>query len=461
MKTAHVTHADPTVDQPIETFDDLLALFHEAIKPRSEYRIGAEMEKFGVFTTTGEPVHYEGERGIVRILQSLVDGHSWTPERETPDGPIIALTRNRASITLEPGSQLELSGAPLETIHQICSELRGHMAELAPISKELGITWLGLGFHPFATRSDLKFVPKQRYAIMREYLPTRGAHALDMMLRTCTVQANYDYSSEADAIQKMRVSLKLAPLTTAIFANSPWKEGEAHGGLTFRGRVWLDVDPDRSGLVPLMWGKDASFASYVTWALDAPMFMFKRNGQKVVNTGQPFKSFWKNGFQGHHATQNDWAMHLNTLFPEVRLKRTIEVRGADSQGSGLACALPALWTGIFYDDRALAEADALTADWTHAEVEAMRAEIWQKGIRASFRGKSLHPLAEKVLAIAEGGLERRALKRADGKDERIHLANLKELVTRGLTPADRLLDGINSTGSALRREVIARADLAK
>jgi len=460
-RTAHVNHADQNLDAPIRSQDDLLQIFYSATKPRAEFRIGAEMEKFGVYTATGEPVQYASDRGILRILESLVDGHAWTAERETEDGPIIALLRNRASVTLEPGAQLELSGAPLETIHQICSELRGHMTELAPISKELGITWLGLGFHPFAKRSDLQFVPKQRYAIMREYLPTRGGHALDMMLRTCTVQANYDYSSEADAVRKMRVSLKLAPLTTALFANSPWKEEAAHGGLTYRGRVWLDVDPDRSGLVPQMWAKDASFASYVEWALDVPMFLFKRDGQKVANTGQTFKSFWKNGFQGYQATQADWQLHLNTLFPEVRLKKTIEVRGADSQGSGLACALPALWTGLFYDDRALEEADALTADWSFEEVESARAEIWQKGLRATFRGEALVKVAERVVAISEGGLERRALLNAKGQDERVHLARLKDLVAHGMTPADRLLQGLTVTGSAFRREVIARADLSK
>lgn len=464
-KTAHVNHAETSLDldAPIRSHDDLLAIFHSAIKPKAEFRIGAEMEKFGVYTSTGEPVQYASDRGILRILQSLqslAHGDSWAPESESEGGPIIALLRNNASITLEPGAQLELSGAPLETIHQVCSELRGHMAELAPISKELGITWLGLGFHPFAKRSDLQFVPKQRYSIMREYLPTRGQHALDMMLRTSTVQANYDYDSEADAVRKMRVSLKLSPLTTALFANSPWKEGEAHGGLTYRGRVWLDVDPDRSGLVPQMWGKDASFESYLAWAVEVPMFMFKRDGKKVANTGQTFKSFWKSGFQGHHATQGDWQTHLNTLFPEVRLKKTIEVRGADSQGIQMACALPALWTGIFYDDRALGEADALTADWAFDEVQASREEIWQKGIRASFRGQTLTKVAERLIEIAEGGLERRALLNSKGQDERIHLARLKDLVAHAQTPADRLLDGINSTGAAFRREVIAKADLS-
>jgi glutamate--cysteine ligase len=459
-RRANVTHADSQLDQPIASFDDLLGIFHSAAKPASEFRIGAEMEKFGVYSATGEPVPYDGDRGILRVLRSLAEEHDWAPEAETEGGPIIALLRNHASITLEPGAQLELSGAPLQTIHQICAELRGHMAELAPISKELGITWLGLGFHPFAKRSDLRFVPKQRYAIMREYLPTRGAHALDMMLRTCTVQANYDYLNEADAIQKMRVALKLSPLTTALFANSPWKEGAPHGGLSYRGRVWLDVDPDRSGLVPNLWAKDASFASYVEWALDIPMFLFKRNGEKVENTGQTFRSFWKSGFEGHHATQADWQLHLNTLFPEVRLKKTIEVRGADSQGQNMACALPALWTGLLYDDRALNEADALTADWTHAEVEASRADVCSKGLAATFRGRTLQSIAEQVVTIAEGGLERRAYQRADGKDERVHLLRLRELVEHGQTPANRLLDGVKD-GASFRADVIARADLTR
>src|SRR5690606_27497699 len=199
----------------------------------------------------------------------------------------------------------------------------------------------------------------------RDYLPTRGNLALDMMLRTATVQANFDYVSEADAMTKMRVALRLAPLTTAMFANSPFYEGTPFGGKSYRAKVWLDTDPDRSGLVPVLWKKNASFVDYVEWALDVPMFMFKRNGEKVVNTGQTFRSFWKSGYAGHKATLSDWQTHLNTLFPEVRLKKTIEVRAADAQGANMACTLPALWTGIFYDDKALREAEALCADWTH------------------------------------------------------------------------------------------------
>ena len=444
-------------DKPVASYDDLLSIFHDAIKPPEAFRVGAEMEKFGVHAD-GSPMRYSGERGVQRVLAELAARSGWAPEAESEGGPVIALLRKGASVTLEPGSQLELSGAPLLNAHQICAEFRNHLAEIAPISAELGVRWLGLGFHPFARRDEYTMVPKQRYSIMKEYLPTRGSLALDMMLRTATVQANFDYESEADAMTKMRVALKLSPLTTAMFANSPFYEGKPFGGKSYRAKVWLDVDPDRSGLVPALWKKDAGFRDYVEWALDVPMFMFKRNGQKVVNTGQTFRSFWKAGFQDHRPTISDWQTFLNTLFPEVRLKKTIEVRGADAQGPKLACTLPALWTGILYDEKALAQADALTADFTHEEVAASRNQVWQKGLGASFRGKTLQPLAEKVVEIAEGGLERRGYRSPSGKDERAHLARLKELVARGQSPADRLLDGLEKA-TDMRAEIIARSDL--
>jgi glutamate--cysteine ligase len=444
-------------DKPIGSYDDLLSLFHAAIKPQAEFRVGAEMEKFGVFAD-GTPVPYEGEHGVVEIMKELAATKGWKPEAETEGGPLIALYRDGASITLEPGSQLELSGAPLVNCHEICAEFRSHLDEIAPFSQRAGIRWLGLGFHPFAKREDYVMVPKQRYAIMREYLPTRGNLSLDMMLRTSTVQANYDFSSEEDAMAKMRVGLKLAPLTTALFANSPFYEGAPFGGKSYRAKVWLETDPDRSGLIASLWKKNAKFVDYVEWALDVPMFMFKRDGQKIVNTGQSFRSFFKSGFSGHKPTMSDWATHLNTLFPEVRLKKTIEVRGADAQGAKMACTLPALYTGLFNDKRALAEAEALTADWTVDEVNATRKEVWQKGLGARFRVGTLQPMAEKLLEIAEGGLERRAFMSPSGKDERVHLVRLKELVAAGQTPADKLLEGITHAGD-VRAEILARSDL--
>jgi glutamate--cysteine ligase len=431
-------HEDST---PIRSRDDLLAPFVSACKPREKWTIGPEMEKFGWLDVPGIPLPYSGDRSIVRILSQLADRFGWEPEREHPSGPIVALSRQGASITLEPGGQLELSGARSISIHQVCAEGRAHMRELGPLSQAMGVRWLGVGFHPLAARTDFEWVPKQRYGIMREYLPTRGAHALDMMLRTCTVQVNLDYSSEADALRKMHVALALAPVVTAMFANSPWKEGRPHGGVTYRGRVWLDVDPDRTGLLPALWKPARGFDDYVEWALDVPMFLFKREGHAVANAGQTFRQFWASGFQGHSATLEDWKLHLNTLFPEVRLKKTIELRGADMQSTDMACALPALWTGILYDEEALAKAEELTEGWTYDEVAGLRERVWREGLRARFRGSGLAAIAEQLLTLAEGGLERRGLKDPKtGRDERVHLVRLRRLVGQGLTPADVLLE---------------------
>jgi glutamate--cysteine ligase len=452
-----VSENDPRLDVPIQREEDLLLIFRESEKPKAKWLVGAEMEKFGVFDATGEPLPYDGERSVLRVMHAL-EALGWAAQREHEGGPIIALLQNSASVTLEPGSQLELSGAPYDSIHTICDEFRRHLADLAPISKELGVRWLGLGFHPFAKRSDYRMVPKDRYAVMREYLPTRGSHALDMMLRTATVQANFDYSSEKDAMRKMRVGLKLAPLTTAIFANSPFYEGVPYGGLSYRGSVWLDVDPDRAGLLPTLWKEGAGYADYVEWALSVPMFVVKREREVLPNTGQTFRAFLKEGKGGHRATLSDWQTHLNTLFPEVRLKKTIEVRGADAQGNKTRCALPALWTGIYYDDVALGEAEAMSADFKHDEVAAFRSEAAKLGVRASFRGRPVLPLAQRLVEIAERGLERRARKRSDGKDERIHLAGVKSLLEQGRTPADALLDGIDKAPD-FKREVMDRADL--
>ena len=443
--------------QRISSLDQLLIPFHEAIKPPERHRIGAEAEKFGVDAHTGAPLPYEGEHSVLTVLEALVDRHGWHAERETPDGPIIALLRAGASVTLEPGGQLELSGAPLETIHQTCMEMSGHLAELRDISNELGILWLGIGFHPFASQAELPWVPKQRYAIMRRYLPTRGKHGLDMMRRTATVQANFDYASEEDGLRKVRVASRLSPLVTAIFANSPFYEGHLTGGRSFRANVWLSVDPDRQGLVPAVLERGRRFLDYVEWALDAPMFLFKRGGEVVENTGQSFRSFMKHGFRGHHPTLKDWETHLNTLFPEVRLKRTIEVRGADSLPANLVCALPALWTGVLYDARALDEAEELTASFTAAELEALRPAIAEKALAATFRGQPLADLAQKLVEISSGGLSRRARLNKNGKDETAHLVRLAALVEKGYSPADALVEGLGNCDADLRQEILARA----
>jgi len=450
---AEASHSNPP--ENIRSIDDLLIPFHAAMKPRDRHKIGAEAEKFGVDTETGAPLAYDGPRGVLTVLEALVERHGWIIERESADGPIIALLRAGASVTLEPGAQLELSGAAFDNIHQICLEMSGHLAELRDISGELNLSWLGVGFHPLARQDELPWVPKSRYGIMRRYLPTRGTGGLDMMRRTATVQANFDYSSEEAAMRALRVALRLSPVVTAMFANSPFCEGRIWGGKSRRAFTWLDVDPARQGLIESVLDGGRRFVDYVEWALDAPMFLIKRDGVIIENTGQSFRSFLEHGFRGHRATSTDWQTHLNTLFPEVRLKRTIEVRGADSQSSALTCALPALWTGILYDERAFDEAEALTESFTFAELEALRPAIAEKALGATFRGESLAALAERVLVIAEGGLARRARMR-NGKDERVHLARLGSLVEKGQCPADLLLEGLEE-GADLRREILVRA----
>lgn len=449
------THDD---DELLSGLDDLLAPFHAAEKPRARWRIGTEAEKFGVRRADGTPIPFEGDTGVQRILMELAERHGWFPGGETEGGPMIQLRRGDASITLEPGAQLELSGAPLSTIHQTCAEVRGHMAELRAISDELGIVWLGLGFHPFARQDQLPWVPKLRYGIMRHYLPTRGSRALDMMRRTATVQANLDYGSERDAVRKLRVGLALSPVITAMFANSPFCEGRVTGDRSVRAAVWLDVDPDRSGLLPFAWDEPFGYREYVEWALDVPMFMLKRGDTVLKNTGQTFREFLRDGFSGARATREDWKTHLNTLFPEVRLKNTIEVRGADSQSLSMLCALPALTKGLFYDERSLEAAEKLIAGLDHATVEAARPDIAKRALGAEMAGRPLAEWARDVLDIAEAGLRRLNHLDRQGRDETIHLEKLRALVDRGLTPADALLRELD-TDRPLLPQILDKAQV--
>ncbi len=446
------------IDTPLGGDLDVLAeIFRAAEKPPERWRIGAEAEKFGVDATTGAPLQYEGERGVVRVLESLASNYGWSPVREVEGGPIVSLTRDQSSVTLEPGSQLELSGAPLNDVHEVCAELRGHLAELGDISKEMGLVWLGVGFHPVARQDDLSWVPKQRYRVMREYLPTKGPRALDMMRRTATVQANYDFSSEEDAMRKLRLGLVVSPLVHAMTANSPFLEGRLAGKKSVRGEVWLGMDPQRSGLIPPLWTKRrATYRDYVEWALDAGMFLFKRNGRVFDNRGQSFRSFIEDGFEGERATYGDWTLHLNTLFPEARLKSTLEVRSCDSLPANLACALPALFAGIFYDERALAQAEELVAALELDAVEQSRPALVAKGLDAEMAGKPVRDFAVALLDIASGGLERRNRLSASGKDERIHLERLTELNQKGRVPADVLTEGLEDDESPKTSEILAR-----
>lgn len=423
-----------TNDVPLRSVDDLLAPFQAAEKPREQWRIGTEAEKFGVSADGSKPAPFDG--GVAEILRGL-ERHGWIPQREYADRPVIALRRGAASITLEPGAQLELSGAPLDTIHQTHEEFGGHMVEVVAASQQLGLRWITLGFRPFASQADLPWVPKLRYGVMREYLPTRGTRGLDMMRRTATVQANLDYANAEDAFEKLRIALRVQPIVSAMFANSPWLEG-ASPRASHRLDVWQDVDPDRTGLLVDLWDGPARYERYIEWALDVPMFLVLRAGKLHLNTGQTFRAFMKDGFDGLVATQQDWETHLNTLFPEARLKRTLEMRGADGQAQDTLTAVPALWKGLLYDDDSRRAAAALASKISPEGLRAAQPAIANDALKATLEGREVAEWASELLAIAEAGLERLGNLNVAGDDERIYLKPIRALVDRGESPADAL-----------------------
>jgi glutamate--cysteine ligase len=443
--------------RPIRDLDELSEVFRAAEKPAGRFRIGAEAEKFAVLERTGAPLDYD--HGVARVFAAL-ETLGWTPERETHDGPVISLRRGAASVTLEPGAQLELSGAAFEDLHAVSRELDAHYAELAPVSNELGLRWLSVGFHPLAAQAELPWVPKKRYGVMREYLPTRGRAAHDMMRRTATVQANFDFSSEEDALRKLMVSLRLSPLVHALTANSPFSERRVSSSKSLRGDVWLHMDPARSGLIAPLWRLERpTYRDYVEWALDAGMFLFKRGERVLKNTGQTFRAFLADGFEGERATLEDWRLHLNTLFPEARLKNTLEVRACDAQSRELTRAVPALFTGLLYDERALGEAEELSRRFELASLEAARPALVRDALAARNGGAPAAPLAAELVNIALGGLERRARKDASGEDERRYLAPLAALTAEGKCPADVLRAGLTPGQTLALEDVLARAQL--
>jgi glutamate--cysteine ligase len=418
--------------------------------------VGTEAEKFGLLSDTLAPLPFAGPRSVQRVLALFVERHGWRPEREHARGDVIALTRGASSITLEPAGQLELSGAPFASIADTAAEFDAHLDELHGISDELGIVWMSLGFHPFARQEDLPRVTKQRYAIMETYLPTRGPRALDMMRRTCTVQANLDYESEEDAIRKLRIALALQPIVTGMFAHSPLLEDKRAPNLSERAAVWLGMDPDRSGMLPFAWDRDMSLRSYVEWALDVPMFMIKRGERVIANTAQTFRAFLAEGVAGERATRHDWEMHLNTLFPEVRLKRTLEVRGADAQRAALTPALPALWKGLLYDPRALAQAESLVSGLDPRQLSEARPDIARRALAAMLAGRPLHEWAARVLEIAVAGLQAQADAGSQSPGEEKYLLPFCELVARGMSPADELVAATDGfAGAELRSKVLA------
>ncbi len=420
--------------------DELREPFLSAEKPRARWRIGAEAEKFGVLRATGEPLAYESPGGVLDVFRWFCERGDYRAVREGSEGPVIAIEKPGTALTLEPGAQFELSAGATEDLHGVAEALSQYAGELLAVGNATGVEWLEVGFHPTATRAQLPWVPKQRYPIMRDYLPTRGDGALDMMQRTATVQANFDYSDEADALTKLLVCLRMAPLVNAWLANSPYREGKSSGFLSTRGDVWLRMEPERSGLIRALWSKpDLGYSDYVEWALDAPMFLFKRDGHIVANTGQPFRSFLKDGYQGHRATRQDWQLHLNTLFPEARLKSTLEVRPVDSLPEALSLGAMALFTGILYDSEALERARELLSPISFASVQNSRSALVKEGLGVAYGSASGYEVAGELLVLARAGLVGRRRHNAVGVDESVFLDPLEELLVERITPAGRLL----------------------
>ncbi|WP_296417043.1 glutamate--cysteine ligase [Pseudooctadecabacter sp.] len=431
---------------PIERHEQLAEYLAEGCKPKQDWRIGTEHEKFGYCTDTHKPLPFSGERSIEAVLSGLRDRYGWAPVTE--GGFLIGLEKNGANVSLEPGGALELSGAPVETIHQTCDEVNSHLAEVKSIADEIGVGFIGLGAAPEWSHDEMPLMPKGRYKLMDAYMDKVGTSGKMMMRRTCTVQVNLDFSSEADMVQKMRVALALQPVATALFANSPFWEGKPNGHKSWRSRVWRHLDDARTGMLPFVFEDGFGFERWVDYALDVPMYFVYRDGEYVDALGQSFRDFLRGelpALPGETPTLSDWADHLTTAFPEARLKKFIEMRGADGGPWRRLCALPAFWVGLTYDQEALDAAWDLCRNWDAETREAWRVAASVDGLQAQVGGQSMHDIAREVVAIAETGLKNRAMPGAGGlvPDETHFLNALKESIETGKTPADELLDDYN------------------
>jgi glutamate--cysteine ligase len=425
--------------EPVTSKRQLVDYLAAGSKPPSAWRMGTEHEKFVFRRDDLTRVPYEGPGGI-RALLDAMGQFGWQPVMEK--GNPIALTQGGASITLEPGGQFELSGAILETMHETRDELEQHFAQLRQVMPGLGIAMHSLGFDPKWRREDIAWMPKGRYKIMRAYMPKKGKLGLDMMLRTATVQVNLDFQDEADMVKKFRVALALQPLATALFANSPFTEGKPNGYLSYRSHVWTDTDPDRCGMLGFVFEPGFGFERYVDYLLDVPMYFVYRDGNYLDASGQSFRDYMQGrlpAMPGEAPLLTDWADHVTTAFPEVRLKRYLELRGADAGGLDMLCALPALWVGLLYDGGALEAAHDLVRDWTVEEMTRLRREVPRLALRTPHRGRPLQEVAREVLAIARAGLQARRRRDAAGHDEAGYLAPLDLIVDSGETRAERLL----------------------
>ena len=428
---------------PVESRAQLAEYLEAGCKPKHAWRIGTEHEKFGYDKKTLQPIPYAGERSVLAVLEGLRDRHGWTPIHEGDN--LIGLEKDGANVSLEPGGQLELSGAPLETIHQTCDEVNEHLREVKGVADEIGVGFIGLGAAPIWRHEDMPMMPKGRYRLMTEYMGRVGTMGTTMMYRTCTVQVNLDFASEADMVQKLRVALALQPVATALFANSPFLEGKPNGFKSWRSRVWRDLDPARTGMLPFVFDEGFGFEAWVDYALDVPMYFVYRDGRYIDALGQSFRDFMAGrlpALPGETPTLSDWADHLTTIFPEARIKKFIEMRGADGGPWRRLCALPAFWVGLTYDQGALDAAWDLVKGWDAETRDEMRVAASKDGLQAMAGGRSMLSLAAEVLGIARSGLKARARPGLGGmvQDERHFLHALEDSIESGKSPADELLE---------------------
>ena len=438
------TRTDDSASPLIESRGDLLAVFEGGAKPRERWRIGTEHEKFVYRMADHRAPSYDEPGGIRDLLDGLTE-YGWKPVLE--NGNVIALSGVDGNISLEPAGQFELSGAALENLHQTCAEAARHLDQCKAVGERLGLGFLGVGMWPDKTRAELPRMPKGRYSIMLNYMPKVGSLGLDMMLRTCTIQVNLDYSSEADMVKKFRVGLALQPVATALFANSPFTEGKPNGFRSFRSHIWEDTDPDRTGMLPFVFEEGFGYERYCDYALNVPMYFVYRDGKYVDVAGESFRAFIDGKLPqlpGERPRLTDWTDHLSTAFPEVRLKSFLEMRGADGGRWGRICGLPALWVGLLYDNQALDEAWDLVKHWTIEQREKLRHEVPAQALDAvTPDGETMREFAGRVLDIAAAGLNRRAMLNSAGDNEAGFLDPLRDVVATGMTPADRLLARFN------------------
>jgi glutamate--cysteine ligase len=416
-------------------------------KPKEKWRIGTEHEKFVFDLKTLKPLMYEAQDGApsIRALLEGLTAYGWQPVNES--GRPIALTlEGYGSITLEPGGQFELSGATLETVHQTCQEVQKHIKQVKEVAKKIGAGFIGLGYQPKWSLEDIDWMPKGRYKIMRDYMSKRGALGHHMMLATCTVQVNLDFRSELHMIQMYRAAIALQPLATALWANSPFKDGKINKFLSYRSHIWTDTDPDRCGMMPFVFDDNFGFERYVDYMLDVPMYFIYREGQYIDVSGQSFRDFMKGklpALPGETPILKDWEDHLTTAFPEVRLKKFLEMRGADGGPSKNLCALPAFWVGLLYDDKSLADLTSLIGDWSYHEISLLRDLVPKTALKTSFRDGNLQDVAKDILKISRQGLSRRAIFNENGQDETVFLTPLEDIVESGITPAEEMLQRFN------------------